>query len=193
MPLPQSAWDQGALSFEGRRPFKLGKPPHSYLTQSLSRQYLHNASPPHSHGQSAPPSEQPMVSGPRGVHADARHRPTPTVERSTLERPQRLLSRRGRLPSDDSVFRISAYRIGICQLPAGGSGVLFMDVTLAEDAMVPRALKHRFQAFRARPNSVALETDRPVGAAGFEPLHIKIGIRQNFSARGADSNLHISN
>jgi hypothetical protein len=30
-------------------------------------------------------------------------------------------------------------------LPAGGSGVLFMDVTLAEDAMVPRALKHQFQ------------------------------------------------
>jgi hypothetical protein len=72
--LPPSAWDQGAVSFEGRRPFKLGKPPHCCLTQSLSRQYLHNASPPHSHGQSAPPSEQPIVSGPGSVHADARHR-----------------------------------------------------------------------------------------------------------------------
>jgi hypothetical protein len=29
-------------------------------------------------------------------------------------------------------------------LPAGGSGLLFMDVSLAEDAMVPHALKHRF-------------------------------------------------
>jgi len=39
-------------------------------------------------------------------------------------------------------------------LPAGGSGVLFMDVTLAEDAMVPRALKHRFQvAVSKQPSS----------------------------------------
>jgi hypothetical protein len=30
-------------------------------------------------------------------------------------------------------------------LPAGGSGLLFMDVSLTEDAMVPHALKHRFQ------------------------------------------------
>src|SRR6266508_1225374 len=36
-------------------------------------------------------------------------------------------------------------------LPAGGSGVLFMDVTLAEDAMVPRALKHRFQVAVSKP------------------------------------------
>ncbi len=32
-----------------------------------------------------------------------------------------------------------------------GSGVLFMDVTLAEDAMVPRALKHRFQLAVSKP------------------------------------------
>src|SRR5260370_27541826 len=39
-------------------------------------------------------------------------------------------------------------------LPAGGSGVLFMDVTLAEDAIVPRALKHRFQvAVSKQPSS----------------------------------------
>jgi hypothetical protein len=38
-------------------------------------------------------------------------------------------------------------------LPAGGSGVLFMDVTLAEDAMVPRALKHRFQVAVSKPES----------------------------------------
>ena len=36
-------------------------------------------------------------------------------------------------------------------LAAGGSGVLFMDVTLAEDAMVPRALKHRFQVAVSKP------------------------------------------
>src|SRR5258708_13839998 len=36
-------------------------------------------------------------------------------------------------------------------LPASGSGVLFMDVTLAEDAMVPRALKHRFQVAVSKP------------------------------------------
>lgn len=34
---------------------------------------------------------------------------------------------------------------------AGGSGVLFMDVTLAEDAIVPRALKHRFQVAVSKP------------------------------------------
>src|SRR5260221_14672327 len=32
-----------------------------------------------------------------------------------------------------------------------GWGVLFMDVTLAEDAMVPRALKHRFQIAVSKP------------------------------------------
>jgi hypothetical protein len=36
-------------------------------------------------------------------------------------------------------------------LAAGGSGVLFMDVTLAEDTMVPRALKHRFQVAVSKP------------------------------------------
>src|SRR5260370_38329136 len=36
-------------------------------------------------------------------------------------------------------------------LPAGGSGVLFMDVTLAEDATVPRALQHRFQVAVSNP------------------------------------------
>ena len=36
-------------------------------------------------------------------------------------------------------------------LPAAGSGVLFMDVTLAEDAMVPRALKHRSQVAVSKP------------------------------------------
>ena len=36
-------------------------------------------------------------------------------------------------------------------LPAGGSGVLFMDVTSAEDALVPRALKHRFQVAVSKP------------------------------------------
>ena len=36
-------------------------------------------------------------------------------------------------------------------LPAGGLGVLFMDITLAEDVMVPRALKHRFQIAVSKP------------------------------------------
>ncbi len=39
----------------------------------------------------------------------------------------------------------------VTALPAGGSGVLFMDVTLAEDATVPRALKHRFQVAVSAP------------------------------------------
>jgi hypothetical protein len=39
----------------------------------------------------------------------------------------------------------------VTALPAGGSGVLFMDVTLAGDATVPRALKHRFQVAVSAP------------------------------------------
>lgn len=36
-------------------------------------------------------------------------------------------------------------------LPPGGSGLLFMDVSLAENAMVPHALKHRFQISVSKP------------------------------------------
>jgi hypothetical protein len=43
------------------------------------------------------------------------------------------------------------------------------------------------------PILYALETDWPVGAAGFEPLHIRIGICQDSQPRGRDSNLRISN
>ncbi len=43
------------------------------------------------------------------------------------------------------------------------------------------------------PIPYALETDWPVGAAGFEPLHIRIGIRQDSQPGGRDSNLRISN
>jgi hypothetical protein len=38
-------------------------------------------------------------------------------------------------------------------LPAGGSGILFMDVSMAEDAMVPHALKHRFQISVSKPEA----------------------------------------
>jgi hypothetical protein len=40
-------------------------------------------------------------------------------------------------------------------LPAGGSGVLFMDVTLSESAPVPRALKHRFEIAVSQPDGKA--------------------------------------
>ena len=39
----------------------------------------------------------------------------------------------------------------------------------------------------------AFETDWLVGAAGFEPLHIRIGICQDSQPGGRDSNLRISN
>jgi Peptidase family M23 len=38
-------------------------------------------------------------------------------------------------------------------LPAGRSGLLFMDVSLAEDAIVPHALKHRFQISVSKPSN----------------------------------------
>ncbi len=43
------------------------------------------------------------------------------------------------------------------------------------------------------PIPYALETDWPVGAAGFEPLHIGIGISPDSQPGGQDSNLRISN
>ena len=47
--------------------------------------------------------------------------------------------------------------------------------------------------FELDPIPYALETDWPVGAAGFEPLHIRIGICQDSQPGGRDSNLRISN
>ena len=47
--------------------------------------------------------------------------------------------------------------------------------------------------FERDPIPYALETDWPVGAAGFEPLHIRIGICQDSQPGGRDSNLCISN
>jgi hypothetical protein len=41
------------------------------------------------------------------------------------------------------------------------------------------------------PIPYALETDWPVGAAGFEPLHSRIGICQDSQPRRRDSNLCI--
>ena len=50
------------------------------------------------------------------------------------------------------ILRLTGTGAGkVTALPAGGSGVLFMDVTLAEDATVPRALKHRFQVAVSNP------------------------------------------
>src|SRR5207302_6427870 len=50
------------------------------------------------------------------------------------------------------ILRLTGTGAGkVTALPAGGSGMLFMDVTLAEDAMVPRALKHRFQVAVSKP------------------------------------------
>ena len=42
-----------------------------------------------------------------------------------------------------------------------------------------------FCAFERDPIPYALETDWPVGAAGFEPLHIRIGICQDSQPGGA--------
>ncbi len=54
-----------------------------------------------------------------------------------------------------------------------------------------------FRAFTSLPypsdaTPYALETDWPVGAAGFEPLHFRIGIGQDSQPWGRDSNLRIS-
>ncbi len=51
-------------------------------------------------------------------------------------------------------LRLSAAGKGAA-FPAGGSGVLFMDVTLPADATVPRALKHRFQVAVSKPQGKA--------------------------------------
>jgi Peptidase family M23 len=46
------------------------------------------------------------------------------------------------------------------ELPAGGSGVLFMDITLDEDATVPKTLKHRFRIAVAKTPSPDRGGDR---------------------------------
>ena len=45
--------------------------------------------------------------------------------------------------------------------------------------------------FERDPIPYALETDWPVGAGGFEPLHVRIGIRQDSQPGRRDSNLCI--
>jgi hypothetical protein len=45
--------------------------------------------------------------------------------------------------------------------------------------------------FERDPIPDALETDWPVGAAGFEPLHLRIGIRSDSQPRWRNSNLRI--
>jgi hypothetical protein len=47
------------------------------------------------------------------------------------------------------------------EVPGGGSGILFLDVTLPKDTAVPKALKHRFDIAVAQPDaSAATEGDR---------------------------------
>jgi hypothetical protein len=45
-------------------------------------------------------------------------------------------------------------------LPGGGSGILFMDVTLAKDAALPKAIKHRFDIEVAKEADSATGGDR---------------------------------
>ncbi len=47
--------------------------------------------------------------------------------------------------------------------------------------------------FERDPIPYALETDWPVGAAGFEPLHIESEFAKTLNPGGQDSNLRISN
>ena len=46
--------------------------------------------------------------------------------------------------------------------------------------------------FERAPIPYALETDCPLGAAGFEPLHLMRDLRQDSPPRGQDSKLCIS-
>jgi Peptidase family M23 len=46
------------------------------------------------------------------------------------------------------------------ELPSGGSGVLFMDITLDKDATIPKTLKHRFRIAVAKTPSPARGGDR---------------------------------
>jgi hypothetical protein len=58
----------------------------------------------------------------------------------------------------------------------------------------PRALRHQPCSTASLPLLVIrirLETDWPVGAAGFEPLHLRIGIRSDSQPRWRNSNLRI--
>ena len=61
------------------------------------------------------------------------------------------------------------------------------------DPKNPKAASSEAAAMNADSIQYALETDWPVGAAGFEPLHIRIGICQDSQPGGRDSNLRISN
>ena len=61
------------------------------------------------------------------------------------------------------------------------------------DPKNPKAASSEAAAMNADSIQYALETDWPVGAAGFEPLHIRIGICQDSQLGGRDSNLRISN
>jgi hypothetical protein len=47
--------------------------------------------------------------------------------------------------------------------------------------------------FERGPITYALEADWPVGAGGFEPLHLRIGIHHDSQPGGQDSDLRISN
>ena len=56
------------------------------------------------------------------------------------------------------MFRLNGGAKGV-ELAAGGSGILFMDVALAKDAAVPKALSHRFQIAVAKQAGGASGSD----------------------------------
>ncbi len=68
---------------------------------------------------------------------------------------------------------------------------LEIDVTDASLAILLRQ-EARAAAMNADSIQYALETDCPVGAAGFEPLHTRIGICPDSQPGDQDSNLRIS-
>ena len=74
----------------------------------------------------------------------------------------------------------------------GLSRLRLFGLTLAaqQPPVSPLPSKNRWER---DPIPYALETDWPVGAAGFEPLHSGIEIRQDSQPGGQDSNLRISN
>jgi hypothetical protein len=69
----------------------------------------------------------------------------------------------GRLAGDAlaQMLRLNGGAKGV-EIAAGGSGFLFMDVTLPGDATVPKALKHRFEIAVAK-------TDAPKAGADLDP------------------------
>jgi hypothetical protein len=62
----------------------------------------------------------------------------------------------------------------------------------AEDSAFARCGAAISWHFERDPIPYALDTDWPVEAGGFEPLHLRIGIPQTLSSGREDSNIRIS-